>query len=353
MTIPEKMMGVFKTEPGYDQMDFLPLDVPKAVDDKVLIKVAFTGICGSDIHTFKGEYNNPTTPVVLGHEFSGQVVAVGDQVTKVKVGDRVTSETTFETSTDIYTHDKQYNLAMWRKGIGTQQNGSMAKYVLAREESIHILPDSLSYEGAAMTEPLACCVHAMYQKSQLNLHDKIIIMGPGPIGLFLLQIAKDIGAFVIMTGITQDADRLAFAKELGADVVVDTLKEDLAAIVHKYTDGYGVDKAYDASGAAPAVNQVLPLIKKRGRFVQVGLFAKKYIELDTESIIQREIEYVGCRSQNPFDWPIAIHLLDKGAIQIDKMITKKFPLEEWRQAFEAVMGGKEFKVMIESNPGEF
>lgn len=85
----------------------------------------------------------------------------------------------------------------------------------------------------------------------------------------------------------------------------------------------------------------------------VGLFAKKYIELDTESIIQREIEYVGCRSQNPFDWPIAIHLLDKGAIQIDKMITKKFPLEEWRQAFEAVMGGKEFKVMIESNPGEF
>ena len=135
--------------------------------------------------------------------------------------------------------------------------------------------------------------------------------------------------------------------------MVDTLKEDLAAIVHKYTDGYGVDKAYDASGAAPAVNQVLPLIKKRGRFVQVGLFAKKYIELDTESIIQREIEYVGCRSQNPFDWPIAIHLLDKGAIQIDKMITKKFPLEEWRQAFEAVMGGKEFKVMIESNPGEF
>ena len=101
MTIPEKMMGVFKTEPGYDKMDFLPLDVPKAVDDKVLIKVAFTGICGSDIHTFKGEYNNPTTPVVLGHEFSGQVVAVGDQVTKVKVGDRVTSETTFETSTDI------------------------------------------------------------------------------------------------------------------------------------------------------------------------------------------------------------------------------------------------------------
>lgn len=353
MTIPTRMKGVFKTAPGYDQMELLDLDVPQATGDKVLIKVALTGICGSDIHTFKGEYNNPTTPVVLGHEFSGQVVAIGDQVTKVKVGDRVTSETTFETSDDIYTHDKLYNLALSRKGLGTQQNGSMAHYVLAREESVHRLPEGLSYEGAALTEPLACCVHAMYQKSQLGLHDKIIIMGPGPIGLLLLQIAKHLGAFVIMTGITQDADRLAFAKELGADVVVDTLKEDLADIVFKHTGGYGVDKAYDASGAAPAVNQVLPLMKKRGRFVQVGLFAKKCIELDTETIIQREIEYVGCRSQNPFDWPIALHLLASGAIAVDKMVTKTFPLEEWRQAFEAVMGGKEFKVMIESHPGDF
>lgn len=95
------------------------------------------------------------------------------------------------------------------------------------------------------------------------------------------------------------------------------------------------------------------LIKKRGRFVQVGLFAKKYIELDTESIIQREIEYVGCRSQNPFDWPIAIHLLDKGAIQIDKMITKKFPLKSGDKPLKRLWGAREFKVMIESNPGEF
>lgn len=353
MNIPEKMMGVFKTAPGYDQMDFYELDVPKVEGDKVLIKVAFTGICGSDIHTFKGEYLNPTEPLVLGHEFSGQVVAVGSDVTRVKVGDRVTSETTFETSTDIYTHDRLYNLALSRKGLGSQQHGSMANYVLAREESIHVLPDSLSYEGAAMTEPLACCVHAMYQKSQLSLHDKIIIMGPGPIGLLLLQIAKHIGAFVIMTGVTNDAERLAFAKELGADVVIDTLTEDLEAIVMQHTGGYGVDKAYDASGAVPAVNQVLPLMKKRGRFVQVGLFAKHKVEIDTNAIIQREIEYVGSRSQNPFDWPIAIHLLNNGAINIEKMITKKFPLEEWRAAFEAVMGGKEYKVLIESNPGEF
>ena len=348
------MKGVSKQAPGYDQMEFIDLAIPEATDDKVLIKVAYTGICGSDIHTFKGEYKNPTTPVVLGHEFSGQVVAVGDKVQKVKLGDRVTSETTFTVCNECdYCKEKQYNLCPHRKGIGTQQNGSMANYVLAREESIHLLPDGLSYEGAAMSEPLACCVHAMYQKSRLELQDKIIIMGPGPIGLFLLQIAKDIGAFVIMTGITKDAHRLELAKKMGADVIVDTMKEDLAKVVEEVTDGYGVDKVYDASGALPAVNASLPLMRKQGIFVQVGLFRDKMNELDLETIIQREIEYVGSRSQNPYDWPIAIHLLAKGAINIDEMITKKYPLEEWRTAFDKVMEGNEIKVMIASNPGEF
>ncbi|MGM0214349.1 zinc-binding dehydrogenase [Enterococcus sp. AZ109] len=350
----EMMKGVSKQAPGYDQMEFIDLPVPEATEDKVLIKVAYTGICGSDIHTFKGEYKNPTTPVVLGHEFSGQVVAVGDKVAKVKVGDRVTSETTFTVCNECdYCKEKQYNLCPNRKGIGTQQNGSMANYVLAREESIHLLPDGLSYEGAAMSEPLACCVHAMYQKSRLELQDKIIIMGPGPIGLFLLQIAKDIGAFVIMTGITKDAHRLELAKKMGADVIVDTMKEDLTQVVEAVTDGYGVDKVYDASGALPAVNASLPLMRKQGVFVQVGLFRDKMNELDLETIIQREIEYVGSRSQNPYDWPIAIHLLAKGAIHIDEMITKKYPLEEWRTAFDKVMEGNEIKVMIESNPDEF
>lgn len=348
------MKGVSKQAPGYDQMEFIDLAVPEATDDKVLIKVAYTGICGSDIHTFKGEYKNPTTPVVLGHEFSGQVVAVGDKVKKVKLGDRVTSETTFTVCNECdYCKEKQYNLCPHRKGIGTQQNGSMANYVLAREESIHLLPDGLSYEGAAMSEPLACCVHAMYQKSRLELQDKIIIMGPGPIGLFLLQIAKDIGAFVIMTGITKDAHRLELAKKMGADVIVDTMKEDLAKVVEEATAGYGVDKVYDASGALPAVNASLPLMRKQGIFVQVGLFRDKMNELDLETIIQREIEYVGSRSQNPYDWPIAIHLLAKGAINIEEMITKKYPLEEWRTAFDKVMEGNEIKVMIASNPGEF
>ncbi len=352
-TKTKTMNAVIKAAEGYDQMEFSEIAVPKVTEDKVLIKVAYTGICGSDIHTFKGEYKNPTTPVVLGHEFSGEVVEIGEAVTTVKVGDRVTSETTFSVCGKCeYCQKKEYNLCPYRKGLGTQQNGSMTDYVLAREESIHILPDNLSYEGAALSEPLACCVHAMYQKSTLELQDKIIIIGPGPIGLLLLQIAKEIGAYVVMTGITKDKHRLELAKKMGADKIIDTQKDDLATVINEVTDQYGVDKIYDASGSIYAVNQSLPLLRKGGTFVQVGLFKEKMNELDIESTIQREIRYVGSRSQNPFDWPIAIHLLAKGAIDIQGMITKIYPLQEWRTAFEKVMEGNEIKVLIESNVKE-
>ena len=353
MTIPKKMKAVLKTEPGYDHMSLQEIDVPEVYGDRVLLKVAYTGICGTDIHTFKGEYKNAVTPLVLGHEFSGQVVAVGEDVTKVKVGDRVTSETTFDTCGEcVYCKNKEYNLCENRSGIGTKAFGSMANYVLTREESVHILPDNVSYKLAAMSEPLASCVHAMYQKTPLSLHDKILIIGPGPMGLLSLQIAKEIGAFTIVSGTTRDEERLDSAKELGADIVVNTEKEDLEPIVKQVTDGVGLDIVYDCSGAIQAVNTALPLLKKGGTLQQVGLFSKDLNAMDQRTIIQHEVNYIGSRSQNPFDWDIVIHLESKGAINAEKMVTAVYDLEHWRDAFAAMADGKELKVLIASNPEE-
>ncbi|PKG22057.1 zinc-binding dehydrogenase [Niallia nealsonii] len=343
------MKAVSKLAPGYDNMSLVELEEPIASEDKIKIKVAYTGICGSDIHTFKGEYNSKNTPVVLGHEFSGIVVEVGQNVSKVQVGDRVTSETTFTTCGQcIYCQEKDYNLCPHRTGIGTQVNGSLADYVIAREESVHLIPDNVSLEAAALTEPIACCVHAALEKTTIHSDDKVLVFGPGPIGLLLCQVVKSQGAFVILAGITKDSKRLELAKELGVDVVVDTLKEDLAEIIANYTDGYGADKVFDCSGAVPAVNQGLSLTKKKGTFVQVGLFANKKNEIDQESIIQREINYVGCRSQKPSSWNLALDLLASGKINTDKMITKVAELDDWRIAFETVMAGDEIKVLIKS-----
>jgi len=343
------MKAVMKQEVGYDNMSLVNIEEPSVYDDKVKIKVAYTGICGSDIHTFKGDYSNPTLPVVLGHEFSGVVVEVGPNVKNVKVGDRVTSQTTFTTcGTCEYCQEGDYNLCPNRKGLGTQVNGSFAEFVISREESVHVLPEEVSLKAAAFTEPLACCVHAALEKTTVTAKEKVLIFGPGPIGLLQLQVVKAQGAFVIMAGITKDQKRLELAKELGADVIVDTLQEDLKEIVLSHTDGYGVDKIFECSGAVPAVNSGLPLMKKKGTFVQVGLFGNKCNAIDQESIIQREISYVGTRSQKPSSWLIALDLLKNNKINTEKMITKTVPLDEWRQGFEAVMAGNEIKVIVES-----
>lgn len=344
------MKAVVKTAPGYDQMELLDIEKPIAFDDKVVIKVAFTGICGSDIHTFKGEYKNPKTPVVLGHEFSGTIVEVGPDVKDYKVGDRVVSETTYETCGKCkYCKERDYNLCSNRKGIGTQVNGSMTDYVLAREESLHLIPDNVSFEAAAFSEPLACTTHAVMEKTQVKDGDVVLVIGPGPIGLLTAQVAKAEGATVILSGITRDLERLELSKKLGVDYIVDSQANDLEEFVLNLTDGYGADIVIDASGAVPAVNQGLKVTAKKGDFIQLGLFANPVVEIDTESIIQREINYIGSRSQKPSSWDKALKLLAEEKIDTESMITKVYPVEEWREAFEAVMGGEEIKVMIQSN----
>ncbi|KRD99452.1 zinc-binding dehydrogenase [Priestia megaterium] len=343
------MKAVMKVEPGYDKMLLKTIPELEVQKNQVKIKVAYTGICGTDIHTFTGQYKNSQTPVVLGHEFSGIVVEVGEDVTKVKVGDKVTSETTFVTCGECdYCLEKDYNLCAYRKGIGTQINGSFAEYVISREESVHVLPDAVDLKAAALTEPLACCVHAALEKTVVKKEDKVLIFGPGPIGLLQAQVVKAQGAFVILAGITKDQKRLELAKSLGVDVAVDIQKESLEEIVLAYTNGYGVDKLFECSGAVQALNQGLPLVKKKGTFVQVGIFSEKLNLLDQESIIQREITYIGTRSQKPSSWHIALKLLEEKKINTEKMITKIVPLDYWRQGFEAVLSGNEIKVLVQS-----
>ncbi|MBO0998789.1 zinc-binding dehydrogenase [Bacillus sp. SD075] len=343
------MKAVMKTAPGHDNMSLENLPEPKVQNDLVKIKVAYTGICGTDIHTFTGEYRNSKTPVVLGHEFSGTVVEVGNGVTKVKVGDKVTSETTYTTCGKcVYCLEKDYNLCSNRTGIGTQVNGSFAEYVVSREESIHVLPEDISLKAAALTEPLACCVHAALEKTTIEEDDIVLIFGPGPIGLLQCQVVKAQGAFVIMAGITKDKNRLDLAKSLGADVIVDIQKENLEEIVFKQTNGYGVDKLFECSGAVPAINQGLPLVKKKGTFVQVGISREKMNPIDQESVIQREIQYVGTRSQKPSSWHTALELLKEHKIDTEKMVTKIVSLEDWRQGFEAALSGNEIKVLVRS-----
>ncbi|BBM19625.1 sorbitol dehydrogenase [Enterococcus avium] len=344
------MKALVKTEPGYNKMKLLEIEKPVPRDQEVLIKVIYTGICGTDIHGFKGEYDRLKTPLVLGHEFSGVVEAIGENVTKVQKGALVTSETTFATCGECEPcQNKEYNLCLNRKGLGSQVNGSFAEYVLTREESVHVLDDKISLLAASITEPIACGVHASMEKVQVEKNDVAVIVGPGPIGLCLSQVLKSVGAKVIVIGITQDAGRLETARELGADRIIDSLKEDAAGIIKEFTNGKGADYCFECSGAAPAIKGVFDYLKQKGILVQMGVFAKNLNELDMNSIVQREMNVIGSRSQKPSTWHLTLDLMKKGQIDAERLITKIYPLEQWEDAIEQVMAGNEIKVVLQPN----
>lgn len=341
------MKALIKKAVGYGNMEVMEIEEPKAERNLVKVKVKYCGICGSDLHAYEGTYSSTTPPVVLGHEFSGEVVEVGPDVKHVKVGDRVTSETTFQTCGKCeQCLTKNYNLCSNRKGIGTQVNGAMAEYVLSREESIHVLPENVSYLSACLSEPMACGIHASLEKTQIKAGDVVCVFGPGAIGLLLSQVVKAKGAIVILAGITKDYKRLELAKEMGM-IVVDQLTEDIQDNINKLTNNNGVDIAFECSGSVAALNTALKITRKRGSVIQMGVFPKDFNEIDTESILQKEIVYIGSRSQKPSSWEKTMKLLGEKVITPEKIVTSIISLKDWEKGFIDSIDAKDIKVVID------
>ncbi|OZU88352.1 sorbitol dehydrogenase [Virgibacillus indicus] len=339
------MKSLVKTAHGFGNLEIQDKPEPQAGPDQVKIEVKYSGICGSDIHTYEGHYK-VGVPVTLGHEFSGEVVAVGEGVTEFKPGDRVTSETTFYICGECeYCQSGDYNLCNHRKGLGTQQDGGFAKYLVARKDSVHHLPENVDYQSAAMTEPLACTHHAV-DKTDIKEGDIVVVIGPGPIGLFTAQVAKSRGATVLITGLTNDKVRLDKAKELGIDYAVNTQEQDIKELVNSLTDGYGADVVFECSGAVPAAKQGLDLLRKKGQYGQVGLFAQPEVQFDLEKIIQKEIRVVGSRSQKPADWEPSLELMNNGSVNAKAMVTHEFDITQWDEAYQAIKSGEAIKVLL-------
>lgn len=339
------MKTLVKVEQGFGHLEIQEKPKPTPGTGEVLIEVKYAGICGSDIHTYEGHYQ-VNVPVTLGHEFSGVVAELGDDVEDIKVGDRVTSETTFYICGECrYCQSGDYNLCNHRKGLGTQKDGAFANYVIARAKSVHQLPEHVDFRSAAMTEPLACTHHAI-DKAVINKGDVAVVIGPGPIGLLAAQVARARGAVVIITGLTNDQVRLDKAKELSIDYVVNTQEQDVKELVHSLTDGYGADLILECSGAVPATKQGLDLLHKKGQYVQIGLFAQSEIAFDLEKIIQKEICVAGSRSQKPADWEPSLALMNEGSVDAKSLVTHEFDITQWDEAYQAIKNGEAIKVLL-------
>jgi L-iditol 2-dehydrogenase len=340
------MKALRKLAEGYNQMALVEVNEVFPSDGELKLRVIYTGICGSDIHGFKGEYNKKI-PLTLGHEFVGEVVDIGHSSSLYKVGDIVVSETTFETCEKCsYCNEREYNLCSDRKGLGTQVDGSFADFVLVKEKRCHLIPKEIDNKIAAMLEPLACCIHAVKEKTIVSPNEKIVVFGPGPIGILLATVLVSLNIEVLLVGTARDEKRLALAKELGIAHTLIVQKDDVEAFVQTWTNGIGADQIFECSGSIHAVHQAMQIIKKKGTIIQEGLFATTMNEINMDDLIHKEICYVGSRTQKPSSWKSAIQWLVDTNMDLSPIVTAILPLDEWEAAFRLAMNGEELKILM-------
>jgi L-iditol 2-dehydrogenase len=337
--------GLMKTAPGAGNLAVRDLPEPAAGPGQVVIEVAATGICGTDIHIERGEYAC-RPPVVLGHEVAGRIAEVGAGVTGWRTGDRVTTETYFSTCGQCRAClSGHINLCPQRQSIGTHVNGGFTRYLLVPAAKLHHLPDHVDDTSAALTEPLACCVHGVLELAGVTPGDVAVLSGPGAIGLLCMQVAKSAGATLVVVGTASDEGRLALARRLGADHTVVVGQDDPDALVRDLTEGTGADLVIETAGAAPSVAQCLRLVRRGGTFCQVGLFEAP-ITFDYNLIPMHEIRLIGSFAQIPSSWTRALALLADGKVQTAPLVTSHRPITAWSEAFGAFFTRQECKMVL-------
>ncbi|MBV9282872.1 MAG: zinc-binding dehydrogenase [Chloroflexi bacterium] len=328
------MKAVVKAAPGVGNVEVRDVQEPEVPPGQVKIAVRAAGICGTDLHIYYDEYRS-RPPVVLGHEVSGQVAEVGAGVERVRVGERVTTETYVSTcGVCRFCRAGRINLCPQRRSIGSAVDGGFTSYLVVPEGNVHRLPERVSYLAGALTEPLACVVHGALELPRLLPGDLAVIAGPGTIGLLTLQVVKGAGARVVVLGTDADGHRLQLAVDLGADRVFDVGRDDYRGAMDELTGGSGADIVYECSGAGPAAQMLLDLVRRGGQYVQIGLFGKP-IAWDLEQVCYKELAVMGSNASVPSAWTRALDLMATGAVQTEPLVSGQLPITAWPDAFDA------------------
>lgn len=340
------MKAVMKIAPGVGNVELRDIDEPTPGPGHVKIRVQAAGICGTDLHIYKDEFRS-RPPVVLGHEVAGEIVEIASGVTDIQPGMRVTTETYYSTcGVCMYCRRGQTNLCLNRLSIGSGVNGGFTQYVIVPAKNIHRLPENVDFRAGALTEPLACVVHGVLSTPTVAPGDVAVIAGPGAIGLLTLQVVKAAGATVVMLGTDVDERRLQLARELGADYVINVQRESPESLVASITqEGLGADVVYECSGAGPAVDQLLKLVRRRGRYVQIGLFGKA-VAWDMDQVCYKELVITGSNASVPSAWDKALRLLADGTVRTAPLITDSFPVTEWEEAFNTFETKRGIKTLL-------
>jgi len=324
------------TAPG--KVEFVKKKLPSLGANEVLLKVKACSICGGDIHLYKGKHPLAPLPMAIGHEISGEVIEIGQSVTKVSVGTRVAVEPVIVCGKCYFCLRGEYHLCETIRYQYSAGQGGFAPYFVASENWVHPLPDSLSYEEGALLEPLAVAVHAVRQ-AQVGLGHTAAIFGAGGIGLFLLQVIKAGGCAVVFIVDLLD-HRLQTAVSLGAYWAINGAQEDPVERIFEETQGLGVDRSFEAVGLEKTLQQSAQVLKKGGICALIGFFEDPFLKnFPVNLFVQREIQIRGCRGYC-WDFQVALELVKNGQVKLKPLISHRIALSDLPKAFEILLDPK-------------
>lgn len=332
---------------GFNNLVVEEIEIPEPVGDEVLIKIDVAAVCGSDAHQLIGKDDEGTFPYVPGHEWSGHVVQIGGDVKTLEVGDRVTG--------DIFIPCRKCSICRNRGiphhcidhrafGFEPESPGGMSEYHLSPEEIIYKIPDNVSDELGALIEPITVGYSAIFSRGGgIAPHDRVLITGAGPIGLISTGIALLTGAQVIV--VEPQAARSKMAMEMGAQIVLDPTKVDPVKEVMRLTNGLGATKIIECSASTEAIAKSVDMAAEDGIIVLVGLSAGVKHPIEISKLVWNSSKIIGSCGA-PFYFPKTITFLSKGLVDFEKIITKRFPLENALEAFTLCNDATAGKILL-------
>jgi len=332
------MKALVKTQKGVGYIELRDMPQPAPAAGEVLIRVAACGICGTDIHV-KHDTFPYWPPVILGHEFTGEVVELGAEIKKLRVGDRIVAEPhTRACGMCPLCRTGNIQICPDKRSPGWGIDGGMAEYIAYPEKLLHTIPATMSYDQAVMTEPMANVVTDLLERTGVQAGDVVVVQGPGPIGLLAALTVQAVGADdVMIIGTPGDVElRFKLARELGLKHLINVAETDAAQAVLDRTGGRGADVVVECSGSPRAIALCPKLIRKMGSICVIGLTGGKKVELEWDAFAFKVARVIFNLSTFTTSWAKSISLIASGRVPAEKLITHKAPLADWEAVFAAI-----------------
>ncbi|MGV3558827.1 galactitol-1-phosphate 5-dehydrogenase [Larkinella arboricola] len=319
----------------YNHFELQDLSRPQPGPNDVLVKVQAVGICGSDVHGMDGSSGRRIPPIVMGHEASGIIVETGEAVKNWQIGDRVTFDSTVYALDDWYSRRGMYNLSDGREVLGVstpdfRRQGAFAEFIVVPQHILYQIPENVSFTQAGLVEPVAVALHAL-SLTPIQVNDTAVVVGAGMIGLFVIQALKLAGCGSIIA-VDLDDDRLALAQKLGADVAINTARQNVTAEVQALTHGRGADISFEVVGIEPTVKTAIDCVRKGATVTLVGNLAQS-VNIPLQAVVTRQLRLQGSCAING-EYEAALDLISSGKINVEAILSAEVPLEEGASWFQ-------------------